>query len=424
MRLVQFIRVWLVCLAITSLYVMALAMLWLVRAVRGKRAPGLPPGGIKLMITGRVNSNNWSRSHLLPLSEAGCVREIVAAMDGPLLKHPKMRPCLPSPRLQRLLPRALARSVAFFRAAASEKPDIIMGYSFFPGALFGLLAARAVGARAIYQNTGGSVEILNGGVSRDIGLPEVANHWLMPLACAIGNHFDAAVVRGERTRSFLVERATSPQVVVIAGSVDTARFPEAHGEREYDIVFLGRVVPVKQPEHLLEVISRAVQRRTSLRAVIAGDGFLLPVIKEKAAQMGVDRNIEFAGHVEIVEDLLLRSKVFLLTSKSEGLSIALAEAMMAGAVPVVADVGDLGELVRNDETGWLIAPGDFDGYAARICAMLEDQATWKRLSENARRAAMDNNSLASVTARWDKCFSSLMQGEGNPVSSVADVRPA
>ena len=74
--------------------------------------------------------------------------------------------------------------------------------------------------------------------------------------------------------------------------------------------------------------------------------------------------------------------------------------MMAGAVPVVADVGDLGELVINGETGWLIEPGNFDEYSDKITALLEDDQRWSEMSKNARELAMQNNGLDSVVRRW------------------------
>src|SRR6185369_4829766 len=115
-----------------------------------------------------------------------------------------------------------------------------------------------------------------------------------------------------------------------------------------------------QPDHLCEVIRRVALRRPSLRVVIAGRGPLLELLKRQVKKDQLESVVRFVGHVEKVERLLTRSRVFLLTSRSEGLSIALAEAMMAGAVPVVPDVGDLSELVIDGKTGWLVAPGDFD----------------------------------------------------------------
>ena len=93
----------------------------------------------------------------------------------------------------------------------------------------------------------------------------------------------------------------------------------------------------------------------------------------------------------------------------------MAEAMAAGAVPVVANVGDLGELVRPGETGWLIDPDDVLDYADRICALLGDTGLWTRMSAAARQAARDFNDVSSVARRWEALISATAvarQAEG------------
>jgi glycosyltransferase involved in cell wall biosynthesis len=56
--------------------------------------------------------------------------------------------------------------------------------------------------------------------------------------------------------------------------------------------------------------------------------------------LGIDRNVRFAGHQNTVEDWLRKSKVFVLTSDSEGLSLSMMEAMMCGLPAIVSDVGE------------------------------------------------------------------------------------
>jgi glycosyltransferase involved in cell wall biosynthesis len=201
-------------------------------------------------------------------------------------------------------------------------------------------------------------------------------------------------------------------VEIIPGSVDPARFQSRGRRRTIDLVFIGRIVPIKQPDHLVEIIRRVARSRPELRVVIAGRGPLLETMKRRVREEGLSRNFCFAGHVEKVEGLLARSRIFLLTSKSEGLSIALAEAMLAGAVPVVANVGDLGELVVDGQTGWLVPSGDFDAHAAKIRGLLEDPEEWEKMSEAARRAAFENNAVETVVRRWRRILPGIAGGAG------------
>ena len=108
-------------------------------------------------------------------------------------------------------------------------------------------------------------------------------------------------------------------------------------------------------------------------AAIVGDGRLREELEVYAESLGLTENIEFLGKRKDVEELLMHSKVFVLPSKSEGLSIAMIEAMSAGVVPVVPDVGDLGDRVIDGVNGYLIEPNKIEEYAEIILSLLQDQ---------------------------------------------------
>ncbi|MEE9168292.1 MAG: glycosyltransferase family 4 protein, partial [bacterium] len=94
------------------------------------------------------------------------------------------------------------------------------------------------------------------------------------------------------------------------------------------------------------------------------------------------------------------SRIFVLTSKSEGLSIAMAEAMAAGTVPVVADVGDLGDLVKNGVNGYLIEPNRIDEYAEKIVQLLQDPAMLEKHSIRAAEVAKKRCGVAVISRKW------------------------
>lgn len=387
---------------------------WLLLGITGFLRRAIGPRGQKatMLVSGRVNSLNWCRSHLLPAAEMGEIERLLVVMDGPIITHPKIVRCASIEGASGGLRRLLGRSVCLLRTAMREKPDVIVGFSFFPSALLAVVLSRFLGLKAIYQMTGGIAEIERGGISGDLpggSVPPFYSGILRKLACRICRHFDAIIVRGERTREYLATHTRARHIAVITGSVDSRRFAcFDQGQRDYDIVFVGRLAPVKQPHHVIEVIKRLAARQPGVRAAVVGDGPLMESTRQAAIENGLERNVDFLGHRDEVPEILQRSKVFLLTSKSEGLSIALAEAMTAGCVPVVADVGDLRDLVKNGLTGWLVPPGDFDAYASRIDELLGDEALRQTLSQNAREDALGLTALENVTARWESCLRTIL----------------
>jgi glycosyltransferase involved in cell wall biosynthesis len=92
--------------------------------------------------------------------------------------------------------------------------------------------------------------------------------------------------------------------------------------------------------------------------------------------------------------------MFLLTSRSEGLSIALLEAMASGVLPAVPDVGDLRDVVVEGETGIFIDVRDPRGVAMRLDSILADAALAERLSRSARAAAVRHADIQRLADRW------------------------
>lgn len=347
-------------------------------------------------------------AHLIPLTRVPKISELLLVMDGNIGSAPKLRQFAVPKAIGWFKPRAIIRSIWAIVIAFREKPDVIMAYSFFPPGVFALAAARLTGAVAIVQLAGGAPEIESGGyLTDDPFVPSFLVRRLAPLARRFCNHFDAIIVRGHKARDYVLRHTEPDRIEIISAGVDPARFRVNKEPRVIDIAFVARIVSIKQPDHVCEVVKRVAQKRPGLRVVIAGTGPLLDDMKRRAAQFNLQNVMEFAGHVEEVEKLLTCTRIFLLTSRSEGLSIAMAEAMIAGAVPVVANVGDLGELVIDGATGWLIQPGDFDAYARRICELLDDPVQWESMSSRARQHALQNNGLDAITNRWKKCLDGI-----------------
>lgn len=407
-RIIQRVRGWGAWVGLFLVYGTCISMLSPVTRSRANRLRWRRKSGIRLLIIGRFDSRNWCRSHLLPLARASCVDEIVAVVDGPTIEHRKIRYRSPPRLLDAVLGRAASKALWMLVVIAKWRPDIVIGYHIFPGAVTAAIIARLARARSLYQMTAGPVEILGGGIAADNILMSSLNApspLLQRMATGLCRRIDTVVVRGEYAEGFVLSRVSGTRVRVIAGSIDPRRFDHKVCERIYDVATVGRLIPRKQVHHLLQTTAVLARSRPGIRVAVAGDGPLMKSLRQEAEVLGVLKNVKFLGHQERVEDILHRTKVFLLTSRNEGLSIAMAEAMAAGAVPVVADVGDLRELVRDGHTGWLVQLGDIDTFARRIDGLLADKEEWNRMSDAARDAVHHNNSLDAVIAKWERCLS-------------------
>jgi glycosyltransferase involved in cell wall biosynthesis len=250
--------------------------------------------------------------------------------------------------------------------------------------------------------TGGPIEIEGGGIGSE-------NSWLTRLhspsptlerlGIAALREFDLVVVRGSGARLWAESLRPRGRVEVVPGSVDPEVIRPA-GERPIDLLYVGRFTETKRPIAFVEIAAAVAACRPGLRAVMIGEGPLLPEARARARELGVLERIDFRGRqTELAADVA-RARVFVLTSRTEGLSIAMAEAMVAGAVPVVARVGDLSDLVKDGGNGYLVDVEDHGRFVECSRRLLDDPALREELSRQARESATAYVGLEHVSATW------------------------
>lgn len=355
-----------------------------------------------IAVTGTFHNPGWYLSHVVPLSRSG-VEEVILVVDEPQAPLERVRFVCPPRWVAKVLGRAVAKAVWMVVAGLCYRPDLYMGYHILPGACSALVAARLFGRPACYQMTGGPIEILGGGLHNESWLTSSlarSSPFLERLATAVVRQFDLVVVRGTKAKAFFATRGPNGVVAIIIGSVRLRRQPATATERPFDLVFAGRLTEIKQPLQLVEITAAVRRCIPSLRAVVIGDGPLMDAMRQRAAELQVGDRILFHGKCEDTEPIIARSKVFVLTSRSEGMSIAMAEAMAAGAVPVVADVGELSDLVEDGINGFLVEPNNLEQHAERIIALLSDPGLWQRYSAAARESAARTCSINVVSEQW------------------------
>jgi len=381
------------------------------RLLRGRRSRGRASD--RILVTGTFYNHGWFLSHVEPLACCG-MSEVIVVTDVPQAAPERVTVLCPSTRLVRVLGRSGAKLVLMWRAGRRWQPCLYMGYHLFPAGLSALLVARLRGRPAAYQMTGGPLEVLGGGYSNEnflmsaLGRP---SRFLETLALAVIREFDLVVVRGRNARRYLAEMGIDQSVALITGSIRPSDGTRA--TRPIDVIFVGRLAPIKQPEQFVQIVERLARSRPSLRTMMIGAGPELDSLRREAARLGIRDNIEFLGYRNDVSEFLRQSKVFVLTSRSEGMSIALMEAMGCGVPAVAADVGELSEVVVSGVNGWLVRPNDLEGYVQRISELLDDPVRWRRLSNAAREAATELSGIENVARRWRVCLEPFAVGSNS-----------
>jgi glycosyltransferase involved in cell wall biosynthesis len=171
---------------------------------------------------------------------------------------------------------------------------------------------------------------------------------------------------------------------------------------------LGRLERQKGLDVLLQALAKLVPSRPSLRLFVAGQGRLAGELKERSEALGIADRVRFLG-VRRDRDVLFGSMdVFVLPSRWEGLSLALAEAAGAG-VPIVATrVGGNGEVVEDGKTALLVPPEDSTALADAIAMLSDDAALRARLAQAARSDARSRFAIERYVERLAESYDAAL----------------
>jgi glycosyltransferase involved in cell wall biosynthesis len=153
---------------------------------------------------------------------------------------------------------------------------------------------------------------------------------------------------------------------------------------------VGTVGNLKAHKGHGDLFQAALQIRSRLpemRLVVVGAGPLEEELRAATRRLGLEETVVFTGFREDVPRLLRAFDVFVLSSRFEGLSIALVEAMAAGIPPVVTDVGGLAEVVRDGENGFVVPPENPPILSERIIQLLSNRTLRNVMGERARERA-------------------------------------
>jgi glycosyltransferase involved in cell wall biosynthesis len=163
----------------------------------------------------------------------------------------------------------------------------------------------------------------------------------------------------------------------------------------FEILSVGQLVPIKAHRLLLAALRRVVDQAPRVRLRLVGDGPERRALEDMTAALGLQGHVIFEGMLnhDRVRELYRRADLFVLPSFEEGLPVVLMEAMAAGVACVATCVAGIPELIRDGESGLLVAPSDSDGLAAAILRLIRDPDLRRRLGLAARRRVVEDYNL-------------------------------
>jgi len=228
----------------------------------------------------------------------------------------------------------------------------------------------------------------------------------------------------------LNEKMPADKILRVWNGVDTARFSmlkeserlavraRYNLDRCLVVGSVGRLSEEKGHYYLLEAWKKVMEVFPDARLLLIGDGPLRGRLESLSQKWGIDSRVRFLGiHIDDLPELLNCLDVFVLPSVSEGLGIALIEAMAVGCPVIASRVGGIPDLV-SPEYGILVEPGDSVSLAESIIELLRDLPRRQRMCSAARSRVESDFNIDDMVKRLDSIYKSAISGETLP----ADIR--
>lgn len=213
------------------------------------------------------------------------------------------------------------------------------------------------------------------------------------------------------------------KITCIVNGVDTGKFapvegtrsslPEESGIDVSDAIVIGtvtRMQTVKDPLTLVRAFVRLVNQGLArpVKLVMVGDGPLLAEVADELRAAGVERHVWLAGSRDDVAELLRSVDVFALSSRVEGISNTVLEAMASGLPVVATRVGGNDEIVEDGKTGCLVPSRSPEALATALAHYVRHPELIREHGRAGRRRAEQRFDINGMVARYTEVYDDVM----------------
>ncbi len=188
--------------------------------------------------------------------------------------------------------------------------------------------------------------------------------------------------------------ATADRVAVVPNGLSPGTAVARAIKPRYDVIAVGNLRDTQKGIDILLRALALIPSRFS-RAIVVGDGPARRGLEELSRTLGLTDSVEFHGASRHVPELMANSRLFVLSSRYEGMPNALLEAMALGLPAVATAVGGVAEIMVDGETGVIVPPEDPESLARAIDGLLSDEPHADRLGRAASARVQQEFAVAA-----------------------------
>jgi glycosyltransferase involved in cell wall biosynthesis len=366
-------------------------------------------GGAQLQVLDLIrNLNRACYAPVLFTAADGLLVEEACAIKGLVVKRSRwlQRPINP-----------LKDFFALFelvRVIRRSQIDIIHTHSSKAG-IIGRLAGRLAGVKIIVHTVHGwSFHDYQSWLERSISI------WLERF---VGRFSKAIIVVSthDKQRGLRCRIAPPERYVMIRYGIDYRHFSVSHHNLRQRlkippeatvVTMISCLKPQKSPLDFIEVASTVAQRFADARFFLVGDGILRNRLERLICKKDLTRCVSLLGWRRDIAEILASTDIFVLTSRWEGLPVAVLEALAAQKPCLVTDTGAVAEVIRDGRNGFLVTPGDIQAMSEKLSSLLADPALRQRLGRPPEESLGDNFTLSGMVESTQQLYMRLAGDRG------------
>jgi glycosyltransferase involved in cell wall biosynthesis len=363
--------------------------------------PTLAVGGAEVQLVRLANSLDRRRfsPSIICLFRGSGLEDIVAS-DVPVIKSDL---ALASSRSVPVRGLAGGRIVAsLVRTLRRQRPHVL--HAYLPVAyVLGAVAAWPLRVPVIVAGRRGLTSYETYGPAR----------WLARFANQV---IDMQICNSQAVRDWAIAKEHLPlaRTRVIHNGIDlpardpAARIPDEWRSNGVIAGMVANLIRYKGHREVLEAVSMVARTHPTFRLVLIGDGRERAALVELVRELGIAKNIVFAGTRDPADVHVHAFDFTILGSSEEGFPNAIMESMAHGVPVIATSVGGVTELVTDGVHGRLVPYGDPPAMAAAIIWMIDHPAERRRMGETARSRIAAEFSIARMVKATEAVYDEML----------------
>ena len=216
----------------------------------------------------------------------------------------------------------------------------------------------------------------------------------------------------------IVKLGCNPEKIrLVPNAIDTERFRPGKKQDDNLITWVGRFVPEKGVQYLIEAARIVANEFRDVRFILVGYGPLETKIMKLAFDHGLlNKFVFFTGALDRdeVAKVLGKSRIFVFPSLKEGLPVSVLEAMASGLSVIGSDIEGINDVISDQYNGLLVPSKNPKALASAISTLLNDRSLGKKMGKNARQSMTEKYSWDIVSNKIEKVYYEAIEEAKRP----------